>query len=182
VVTYRQIDPLTCFALQDPSQPMKLGELKIEGVSFHLEALTDTLLLGIGQNGDNAVVANLFDISNPALPSLAAQRVLSGGGSYAYSPVFYDYRALAKDESLRNFGVPIEEEGGSTLALISVNPATKQISSLGDLHKSFGQDGPYDSFQRAFFFSESLATVSYQQMEVFLRSNLSSVFSAPLTN
>ncbi|MFO1464622.1 MAG: beta-propeller domain-containing protein [bacterium] len=182
VITFRQIDPLTCFTLKDPSQPTKLGELKIEGVSFHLEAVGEGLLLGIGQGSESgSVVANLFDISNPAQPSLAAQKKLNSG-SYGYSPVFYDYRALGKDEALRNFAVPIEDEGGSTLALFSVDPLARKITSTASLHKSFSPEGPYDSFLRAFFFNDTLATVSSQQLDVFLRSNWSQLFSATLTN
>jgi len=182
VITFHQIDPLSCFNLKDPSQPTKLGELKIQGVTFHLEAITDTLLLGIGQGGDNnSVVANLFDISNPAQPTLAAQKTLSSG-EYAYSSAFYDYRALGKDEASRNFAVPFEDSTGSTLALFSIDPSAKQIHLGGSLHQNSSAMGPYDSFQRAFFFSDTLAAVSYQNLNLFLRSDLSPVFSSSLTN
>lgn len=181
VITFLQIDPLTCFELKDPAKPLKLGELEIEGVSFHLEAITDTLLLGIGQGGANgSVVANLFDIRNPAQPKLAQQKVLSAPGEWAYSPVFHDHRALGKDEARRNFAVPFEDGTGSTLALFSVDPATLQIGALGGLHKPFSEEGPYDSFLRAYFFADSLATLSAAQVEVFEREGLVPVFSSPL--
>ena len=182
VITFLQIDPLTCFDLKDPAHPAKLGELEIEGVSFHLEAVTDTLLLGIGQGGANgSVVANLFDIRDPSRPKLARQRLLSSPGEWAYSPVFHDHRALGKDEALRHFAVPFEDGTGSTLALFSVDPATLQIGALGDLHKPFSEQGPYDSFLRAYFFSDGLATLSAERLEVFAREDLAPVFASPLS-
>jgi len=182
VITFLQIDPLTCFDLKDPAKPLKLGELEIEGVSFHLEAITDTLLLGIGQGGANgSVVANLFDIRDPSRPKLARQRVLSAPGEWAYSPVFHDHRALGQDPARRHFAVPFEDASGSTLALFSVDPATLQIGALGDLHKPFSEQGPYDSFLRAYFFADSLATLSAEKMEVFEREGLAPVFASPLS-
>lgn len=181
VITFLQIDPLTCFDLKDPAHPLKLGELEIEGVSFHLEAITDTLLLGIGQGGANgSVVANLFDIRDPSRPKLARQRVLSGPGEWAYSPVFHDHRALGQDPTRRHFAVPFEDASGSTLALFSVDPTTLQIGALGDLHKPFTEQGPYDSFLRAYFFADGLATLSSEKLEVFAREGLAPVFASPL--
>ncbi len=181
VITFLRIDPLTCFDLKDPAHPLKLGELEIEGVSFHLEAITETLLLGIGQGGANgSVVANLFDIRDPSRPTLARQRVLSGPGEWAYSPVFHDHRALGQDPARRHFAVPFEDASGSTLALFSVDPATLQIGALGDLHKPFTEQGPYDSFLRAYFFADGLATLSSEKVEVFAREGLAPVFASPL--
>ncbi len=183
VITYRQIDPLTCFSLQDPAQPTKVGSLEIAGVSFHLETITDNLLLGIGQGKQNSgVVANLFDISNPAQPNLAAQRVLSSQMEWASSPVFYDYRALGVDSSRRNFAVPIDHSTGTAIALFSVDPGSKQILGQGLIQKTISPDGSYDSYQRAYFFDDTMAALSYQELEVLLRSDGSSIFSSPLTN
>ncbi len=180
VITFLQIDPLTCFSLKDPANPSKLGELQIAGVSFHLEAITDGLLLGIGRGeGNGSVVANLFDISNPSHPVLAAQKTLASSQDFAYSPVFNDYRALGKDALKRNFAVPIDDMSGSSLALFSVSPESRSINPLGAIQKNSPPE-TYDSYQRAYFFSDTLAAVSLLEMEVFLRSDLSEVFSAPL--
>lgn len=181
VITFRQIDPLSCFDLKNPAQPSKLGELQIEGVSFHLESVGQGLLLGIGQGATGgSVVANLFDIRNPSQPTLAQQLTLSQGGEWSYSPVFYDYRALGKDESLRNFAVPYEDGSGSSLALFSVDPAARTLTAKGKLQKIFSEQGPYDSFLRAYFFQDSLATLSTMKLEVFSREDLSPAFSSPL--
>ncbi len=181
VITFLQIDPLTCFDLADPAKPVKMGELEIAGVSFHLESVADDLLLGIGQGAQNgSVVANLFDISNPAQPALASQLSLSNGADWAYSPVFHDHRALGKDGLLRNFGVPIESGNGSSVALFSVDAEQKKLASQGAISKTFPPEGPYDSFSRAFFFNDTIATLSFQNVEVFLRSNLSKIFGMAL--
>ncbi|HKY62260.1 MAG TPA: beta-propeller domain-containing protein [bacterium] len=181
VVTFIQIDPLTCFDLQDPAKPAKLGELEIEGVSFHLEDLGQGFLLGIGRGGAGGVVANLFDVSEPSQPQLAKQLALNPGGGTSFSEVFYDPRALGKDQELRNFSVPTDDAAGSKLALFSVDLATRNLQPEGELLKPFS-DTSYDAFRRAYFFADSLATLSFQKAEIFSRSPLSPVFSLPLEN
>ena len=181
VITFRQIDPLTCFELSDPNRPRRLGSLKISGVSFHLEALNPNLLLGIGQGeGNGSVVANLFDISNPIEPKLAAQRLLSQGLEWAWSPVFYDYRALGKDAALRNFSVPMDHGSGTMLSLFSVDPETKQIIAKGSVQQAFGADGSYISYRRGYFFEDTLAALATHSLEVFNRSNLNRILNSSL--
>ncbi|HEX5035008.1 MAG TPA: beta-propeller domain-containing protein, partial [bacterium] len=181
VVTFIQIDPLTCFDLQDPAKPTRLGELEIEGVSFHLEDLGQGFLLGIGRGGDGEVVANLFDVNDPSHPQLARQLALNPGGGSSFSEVFYDPRALGKDREMRNFSVPMDDAAGSKLALFSVDLATRNLQSEGELVKPFS-DTSYDTFRRAYFFADSLATLSLQKAEIFSRIPVSPVFSLPLEN
>ena len=181
VITYMQIDPLTCFDLKDPAKPTRLGELEIEGVSFHLEDLGQGYLLGIGQGAAGQVVANLFDVRDPSRPQLANQLNLSSSGDWSSSSAFYDPRALAKSADARNFAVPLDQSNGSKLALFSVDLAARQLSSEGELLKPFN-DSSYDSYQRAYFFADSLGALSSQEAEILLRSDLSEVFSLPLEN
>ena len=54
VVTFRQIDPLYTVDLTDPERPRVLGELKISGYSAYLHPIGEDLLLGIGQEADEA--------------------------------------------------------------------------------------------------------------------------------
>ena len=179
VITFIQIDPLTCFDIQDPAKPEKLGELEIEGVSFHLEDLGQGFLLGIGRGGSGQVVANLFDINDPSQPQLAKQLELSHGDGFASSNVFYDPRALAKDGELRNFAVPLEEMTGSKLVLFSVNLVSRDFIVEGELSKPLNETS-YDAFQRAYFFADSLGTLSLQSAEIYTRSGLASVLALPL--
>lgn len=179
VITFLQIDPLTCFDLDNPSQPTKLGELEIEGVSFHLEDLGRGFLLGLGRDGAGRVVANLFDISDPNRPQLATQLALSDPSGFGWSQAFYDYRALAKDAGLEHFALPIDVDGGSKLAFFSVDLDAKEIQAEGALMKNY-TDANYDFFSRAYFFSDSVGTLSYSAAEIFSRSGLNSAFALPL--
>ncbi|MFH0829206.1 MAG: beta-propeller domain-containing protein [Candidatus Kerfeldbacteria bacterium] len=67
VVTFRQIDPFYVLDLRDPRDPKLTGELKIPGYSSYLDKLTDTLVLGVGEDRSK-VKLTLFDVSDPANP------------------------------------------------------------------------------------------------------------------
>jgi uncharacterized secreted protein with C-terminal beta-propeller domain len=96
VVTFRQVDPLYTVDLSDPEHPAVRGELKINGYSAYLHPVGEGLLLGVGQDADDAgrtrgVQVSLFDVSDPARPVRLAQRSL---GRSTYTPVEYDQHAF----------------------------------------------------------------------------------------
>ena len=67
VVTFRQTDPLYTIDLTNPTQPRRLGELKILGFSSYLHPIGDDRLLGLGTDAspDGLVMgaqAAVFDI------------------------------------------------------------------------------------------------------------------------
>lgn len=75
VVTFRQVDPLFTFDLSDPTNPRKVGELKIPGFSTYIHPLGDTHLLTFGEHRnedgtwqDRALKLSLFDVSDLANP------------------------------------------------------------------------------------------------------------------
>ncbi len=69
VVTFRQMDPLYTIDLRDPTQPRRLGSLKISGFSSYLHPIGGDRLLGIGTDattegqglGAQAAVIDLSD-------------------------------------------------------------------------------------------------------------------------
>lgn len=88
VVTFRQTDPLYVVDLADPAAPRVAGELKIPGYSAYLHPVSDTRLLGIGQDADSegrvrGTQVSLFDVSDPAAPVRVDQVGLEGGWSAA---------------------------------------------------------------------------------------------------
>ena len=90
VVTFRQIDPLYTVDLTDPEQPRVLGELKISGYSAYLHPIGDDLLLGIGQEADDAghplgTQISIFDVSDLKNPKLLSRAPLGQGWSEAES-------------------------------------------------------------------------------------------------
>ena len=110
VVTFRQTDPLFVIDLSDPENPTVLGELKITGFSEYLHPISDTLLLGVGQdgtedgtNGDCKV--SLFDVSDPLNPVEASKLTAANGNGIAYSPVAYNHKSFIK-LSETEFAVP----------------------------------------------------------------------------
>jgi uncharacterized secreted protein with C-terminal beta-propeller domain len=75
VVTFRQTDPLYVVDLSVPATPRVVGELKLLGFSAYLHPISDTLLLGVGQDANadgrqSGAAVSLFDISNPAAPKV----------------------------------------------------------------------------------------------------------------
>ena len=55
VVTFRQTDPLYTIDLTDPTNPRRLGELKIPGFSAYLHPIGDDRLLGLGTDATPTV-------------------------------------------------------------------------------------------------------------------------------
>ena len=108
VVTFRQVDPLYLLDLAIPEKPALMGELKIPGYSAYLHPLSETLLLGVGQNADpdtgriSGAQISIFDISDPFRP-VQRDRVLLNGGSQ----VEYNHLAFSHDPSAREIAVPM---------------------------------------------------------------------------
>ncbi|WP_276258571.1 beta-propeller domain-containing protein [Haloglomus litoreum] len=75
VVTFRQVDPLHVLDLSDPANPTEEGFVKLPGYSSYLHPLGDGRVMGIGEE-DGRVKAVVFDVSDPADPSVAESRVL----------------------------------------------------------------------------------------------------------
>lgn len=104
IVTFFQKDPLFVVDLTDPSAPLVAGQLDVPGWSTHLEPLGD-LLFSVGWD-EGAVTASLFDVSDPAEPTLLRRLALTEG--YGYSEANWDPQALKL--------IP-----GAGLALVPVN-------------------------------------------------------------
>lgn len=88
VVTFRQTDPLYVLDLSDPHDPQASGQLELSGYSSFLEPLPNGRLLGIGQEVNDqlrtqGLQLSLFDVSDPAHPSLVSKDILDGAWSSA---------------------------------------------------------------------------------------------------
>ena len=92
VVTFEQVDPLWVVDLSDPWAPAIAGSLIVPGWSTHLVPTGDGRLVAIGVEVDEGwnVVASLFDVQNPAAPTLLDRADLGPGSSTA----LYDAKAL----------------------------------------------------------------------------------------
>ena len=98
VVTFRQVDPLYTLDLSKPESPAVLGELKIAGYSAYLHPIGDNLLLGVGQDANDAgrttgTKVSVFDVADLRAPKRLSERALSAGGG-ASSEAEFDHHAF----------------------------------------------------------------------------------------
>ena len=110
VVTFRQTDPLFVIDLSDPTKPTVKGELKITGFSEYLHPITNTLLIGVGQDGTESGTngdckISLFDVSDPNKPFEASKVTVANGSANVHSPVAYNHKCFVK-LSENEFAVP----------------------------------------------------------------------------
>jgi len=128
VVTFRQTDPLYTIDLSNPRQPNVAGELKILGYSAYLHPVGEGLLLGLGQDADEAgrtkgTQLSLFDVSDPSHPVKIDQVAMDGGHSQAENDhhaftfwnglVLTPYEGWRRDGSSYDTGVlAVRVEGG----------------------------------------------------------------------
>lgn len=103
VVTFRQVDPLFTFDLSDPTNPRKLGELKVPGFSTYLHPLDANHLLTIGTyipdpaNGQTnwsarALQLAIFDVTDMAHPVQTHTQLV--GTAYGWSEAASEHKAF----------------------------------------------------------------------------------------
>jgi uncharacterized secreted protein with C-terminal beta-propeller domain len=117
VVTFRQTDPLYVLDLSDPHHPQLRGQLELTGFSTYLHPLGGGLLFGIGHGVDqydrqNGIQLSVFDVSDPANPSLKSRINLPG----AFSSADSDHHAFLWWAPSRLVVVPISQYLGSPFA------------------------------------------------------------------
>lgn len=131
VVTFRQTDPFYVIDLSDPRAPKLSGELKIPGYSSYLDKLTDTLVLGVGQE-QFKVKLSLFDVSDPTNPKEAAHYALD---EY-WTDVQQNHHAFLHDAKHKVFFIPsgkggyIISYGGNQLSLKKVVSGYQVVRAL----------------------------------------------------
>lgn len=102
LVTFQRIDPLFVLDLSDPTAPAVIGELKVPGYSDHIQIMDDTHLLTIGKDAQDTgefawvqgVQLSIFDISNPASPTLMHKEIVGARGTNSeanYNPKAFNY-------------------------------------------------------------------------------------------
>ena len=156
VVTFRQIDPLYTVDLTDPEQPRVLGELKISGYSAYLHPIGDDLLLGIGQEADDAghplgTQISIFDVSDLRNPKLLSRAPLGQGWSEAES----DHHAFLFWPKTGLVVVPFVEKA----AAFSVSRA-KGVVDLGRIDNGAGGLSWTPPIRRSLVVGGSVLTVS----------------------
>lgn len=162
IVTFKKTDPLYVFDLANARAPRILGELKIPGFSTYMHMLDPTHLLTIGydanDHGDFAyfdgVILQIFDVSNPAAPTLAAKHKIGTRGSS--SEALTNHLAFNYFAPLNSLAIPMTvcEGGGdgsygtnmtfSGLMVFGVN-ASSGFSETGRIAHPQTASGGYNS-------------------------------------
>lgn len=111
VVTFRQVDPLYSLDLSDPANPHVTGELKVSGYSSYIHPLDDDHLLTIGRDANDegqvqGLQFQIFDVSDPAAPTLAHKTTLGAGWS-TWSEAEWDPHAFVYYASRGLLAVPV---------------------------------------------------------------------------
>ncbi|KZX01528.1 hypothetical protein JL49_05300 [Pseudoalteromonas luteoviolacea] len=150
IVTFRRVDPLYVIDLANPTNPTIAGALEIPGYSAYLHPVSESLLIGIGQNvdewfwaapeTDNAsqvgAKVSLFDVSDMSAPKLLNEHIFTNG----YSPVEFDHHALGflkvSDEKFR-MTLPVEtwrteQEVGGDMIWSNKNELAAFEVTMGD--------------------------------------------------
>jgi hypothetical protein len=123
IVTFLNTDPLYVIDMIDNEELKITGALEIPGYSSYLHPISDSLLVGIGQNVDpnrlflaegdgitpiiEGAKISLFDVSNMNDPIEIKSIVYENG----YTPVEFDYHALTylkTEDNTHRFGLPVE--------------------------------------------------------------------------
>jgi hypothetical protein len=122
-VTFQQIDPLWVIDISDKSNPKITGHLEVPGYSTYIEPVGD-FLFSIGLE-DGKIAASLFDVRDPANPTLADRAYLDT--RWAWSEALYNEKAL---KVLPDQGLALIPFSGSTSALQLLDISTESTGKL----------------------------------------------------
>ena len=149
IVTYFVVDPLFLVDLSDPQNPEVTGELEVPGWSTYIEPMGDRLLaLGVDDTEGRRVSMSLFNVADPANPTLVDR--VSFGQGWSWSSAYDDVEALTvlDDLIIVPFSGWEDDFGGyERLQFISFTPDDLAKRGKVDVHgsvlRSFEYDGEY---------------------------------------
>ena len=159
-VTFRQTDPLWVIDLKVPYAPVISGHLEVPGWSTYIEPLGD-LLFSIGWD-EGRVAASLFDVSDPANPTLASRVFLSDSWG-GFSESLYDEKALKilpeQNLALIPFTVHswVSEDPGHRIQILEIDSVSRTLRTRGRIEHDFEP-------RRAAMVGETLASISQRQL------------------
>ncbi len=177
LVTFRQMDPFFVIDLSDRKNPEVLGYLKIPGYSSYLHPISDTLILGVGQNtkatqwggvSQTGVKVSLFDVSDYEDPKEVATYVVDTDNSY--TPIQNDHKAFLYIEKENLIVIPVTEyyntRGPGTnfyvLELTKDDIKEKEVIS----HDSASTNW-YSEILRSLYIGDELYTISGTQIVTY---------------
>jgi uncharacterized secreted protein with C-terminal beta-propeller domain len=124
MVTFKHVDPLFVIGLEDPTNPVLLGKLKIPGYSEYLHPYDETHIIGIGKEVDESIDADkvhtegavyytaiqgvklaIFDVSDVSNPVEMYKEVIGDRGSE--SPAETEHKAFLFDKKRNLLVIPV---------------------------------------------------------------------------
>lgn len=188
IVTFVETDPLFVLNLQDPSNPIVEGELKIPGYSNYLHPIGENHLLGIGHDtairndGKNKFVENLgvklslFNVTDPSNPTEQDVEIIGGAGTT--SSVNYSHKSLYRDLTNHIYGFDISVYNnymyeGTGAAFYEITPTGIESRQL-HVEKAAGEQ--YEDWnkivQRILYVNDRTFLISNGEMKAFDRITL----------
>lgn len=173
LVTFRQVDPLFTLDLSDPTAPSVVGELAVTGYSSYLHPVPNDRLLTVGMEADDqgrvlGLAVSLFDVSDPALPSLDDRYVVDGGG-WSWSDALADHHAFTYSNGVLAIPAWIQQSGQSSFNGLLVLDASvaNGIVPRGTVDHSDLSTRPWDGHvTRSVFIDDMLYSLSSAGLKV----------------
>jgi uncharacterized secreted protein with C-terminal beta-propeller domain len=174
VVTFRQTDPFYVVDLGDPAEMIVRGELKIPGVSTYLHPISDSLVLGVGQDAteegfQTGSKVSLFDVSDPSDPREVDVWTLPNSNSDAE----FDHRAFLwwaptstavlplvswQDQFAGAVVLNVTEDGITEQGRVSHVDEDREESGITDCRVLTIDDAPDESFGDLFWITQDAGT------------------------
>src|SRR6185436_571832 len=115
LVTFRQVDPLFTFDLRDPTNPKKVGELKVPGFSSYIHPLGPGHLLTIGtfipEDMPNwqgrRIQLSIFDVTD--LKNPRQSHTITLGDASSYSEAQWEHKAFNYFAAKKLLAVPFSD-------------------------------------------------------------------------
>ncbi len=150
LVTFYQTDPLFIVDLSNPQKPEITGELKIPGFSNYLHPYSDTLLIGIGEDGTESgtnghLKISLFDVSDKQHPR-EVSKIVYDNTDYSFSAAQSDHKAYLSFGENGEFAVPVQEDvyfTNSRRAYVSVLTVENGVLKIAANYMDSGNDAQF---------------------------------------
>ncbi len=155
VVTFRQVDPLFTFDLSNPSQPRKVGELKVPGFSTYIHPLDANHLLTMGVyvpetgTGPRNLQLQIFDVTDFANPKQTFTQLI--GSAYGWSEATYEHKAFNYFPERKLLAIPF-----SDYVPVASDPWGRFVSEI----RVFGVDAATGFTQRGAVSMKDVYTVA----------------------
>ena len=185
VVTFRQVDPLYTLDLRDPSAPKVTGELKVSGYSAYLHPISESLLLGVGQDASEqgrtlGTQVSLFDVGDPARPRLVGKATL---GSASSSTAEQDHHAFLWWAPAGLAVLPLDSysESASFSGVVGFRVTSGGVAEAGRIsHPASEELGGTPPIGRSVVVGDRLLTVSASGIATNRVSDLAPLAFTPL--